>query len=129
MSDPLKHAYTEFLDKPSGMSSNPDASISDLTRHPDLWFNDGSIVLSVQTTLFRVHRSILSAHCTVFADMFNIPQPADQSSIEGCPIVHLPDSAQAFACLLKALYDPLYAMRPAACFLISYTENVTLATL
>ena len=84
------------------------ASITNSTRHPDLWFDDGSIILHVETTLFRVHRSTLSTHSEVFADMFRIPQPPDHDIIEGCSVVHLPDSANDFIYLLKALYDPLY---------------------
>lgn len=80
---------------------------SSATRHPDLWFDDGSVVLEVETTLFRVHRSALSSHSTVFADMFSIPQPPDQETIEGCPVVKLPDSASGVACLLEAIYNPL----------------------
>src|ERR1700733_603420 len=103
MSNPLKRARTEVD------SNSADASIANSTRHSEFWFDDGSVVLNVQTTLFRVHRSTLSMHSTVFSDMFSIPQPPDQLAIEGCPVVHLHDSAEDFACLLKALYDPLYA--------------------
>jgi hypothetical protein len=107
MSNPLKRTRTEIDDESTGPSGNPNASTVTSTRHPDLWFDDGSIVLKVETTLFRVHRTTLCKHSTVFADMFSIPQPLDQVTMEGCPVVHLPDSATDFACLLKALYDPL----------------------
>ena len=107
-SNPLKRARTEITCDPTGPSGSPNASITNSSRHPDLWFDDGSIVLHVETTLFRVHRSTLSMHSEVFADMFRIPQPPDQDIIEGCSVVHLPDSASDFIYLLKALYDPLY---------------------
>ncbi|KAF8958238.1 hypothetical protein BDZ97DRAFT_1842464 [Flammula alnicola] len=45
------------------------------TRHTKFWLYDGSIVLSVQNTLFRVHQTILANHSEVFADLFTIPQP------------------------------------------------------
>jgi hypothetical protein len=105
MSNSLRH--TEIDGESAGLLGNPNALTTSSTRHPDLWFDDGSIVLSVQMTLFRVHRTTLSKHSTVFADMFSIPQPLDQVTIEGCPVVNLPDSAADFAYLLKALYDPL----------------------
>lgn len=79
---------------------------TDVTRHPDLWFKDGSIVLKVQKTLFKVHQSLLSSHSTIFADMLGVPQPPDQNTIEGCPLVEVPDDAADFAYLLKAIYDP-----------------------
>jgi hypothetical protein len=110
MSNPLKRARTEIDGESAGTSGSSSASSSNLTRHPYLWFSDGSIVLNAEKITFRVHHSILSTHSTVFSDMLNIPQPLDQATIEGCPVVHLPDSAVDVACLLKALYDPLYVV-------------------
>jgi hypothetical protein len=107
MSKPLKRARIDVDIELAGTSRNIDALTSNSTRHPDLWFDDGSVILNVGTTLFRVHRSTLSTHSTVFADMFHVPQPPNQDAIEGCPVVHVPDSAKDFTCLLKALYDPL----------------------
>jgi hypothetical protein len=102
MSSRLKRARTDN----DGEGGIWDASTANVTRHPDFWFDDGSIVLQAETSLFRVHRTILSAHSTVFADMFGIPQLPGQDAIEGC-IVRLPDSVCDFTWLLKALYDPL----------------------
>ncbi|KII91563.1 hypothetical protein PLICRDRAFT_512971 [Plicaturopsis crispa FD-325 SS-3] len=72
-----------------------------------IWYPDGSIVLSAESTIFRVHRSILSQHSQVFKDMLECAQPAlDEESIEGCPVVHLPmDSADDVKFLLEAIYD------------------------
>jgi BTB/POZ domain len=39
-------------------------------RSIDCWFPDGNVVLQVESTLFRVHRSILSMHSEVFHGMF-----------------------------------------------------------
>src|SRR6202034_3632094 len=89
----LKRARTEVDGDVVGPSGDSDASISNSTRHSEFWFNDGSIVLNADTTLFRVHRTTLSAHSPVFSDMFGIPQPPEQCAIEGCMVVHLPDAA------------------------------------
>ncbi|KAI0060251.1 hypothetical protein BV25DRAFT_1807603 [Artomyces pyxidatus] len=84
-----------------------------LTRHPDLWFSDGSVVLHAEDTLFRVHMSQLSRRSVIFHDMFSLPQPdacapraiiADET-YDGCPLVRLHDSADDVASLLTALYD------------------------
>ena len=87
------------------------------TRHADLWFSDGSVVLRAEETLFRVHMSQLSRHSVFFRDLFSLPQPASSdklsnvdpsgvlSTVEGCPVLHLDDSAQDVANLLIALYD------------------------
>ncbi|TFK75062.1 hypothetical protein BDN72DRAFT_832773 [Pluteus cervinus] len=46
-----------------------------LDRHPDLWFNDGSVICRAGDTLFRVHMSQLARHSECFRDMFSMPQP------------------------------------------------------
>ena len=84
-----------------------------LTKHTDLWFCDGSVILQAESTLFRVHKSQLSRRSIVFSDMFALAQPpvitthatlADET-YEGCPVVKLYDSAEDVANLLLALYD------------------------
>lgn len=80
---------------------------SDPSQHKDLWFSDGSIVLSVENTMFRVHKTILCTHSMVFADVFSLPQPPGEDLIDDCPVVRLPDKARDFEHFLKALYDPL----------------------
>ena len=105
MSNPLKRARIENDVGTPGQSD--DSGASTLERHPDLWLDDGSIVLQAETTLFRVHRTTLSTHSTVFSDMFGIPQPPDQDAIEGCTVIQLPDTREDTEFLLRALYDPL----------------------
>lgn len=95
------------------------------TRHLDLWFSDGSVVLRADNTLFRVHISQLSRHSAFFRDLFSLPQPSvrRQRSIsssssfvdvdegiqmEGCPVIVLHDSAEDVGNLLTALYDGPY---------------------
>lgn len=40
-----------------------------------MWLDDGNIILHVENTQFRVHRSVLAMNSMVFQDMFGIPQP------------------------------------------------------
>ncbi|KZP19268.1 hypothetical protein FIBSPDRAFT_862906 [Athelia psychrophila] len=86
-------------------------SLTGLARHPDLWFDDGSVVLIAEAMSFRVHRSILCKHSSVLSDIFDIPQPPEGSSytIEGRPVIRMHDSAHEFAQLLKACYDPSFS--------------------
>lgn len=101
MSNPLKRARVDE-ESPGGSLESLDAE-----RHPNLWFDDGSIVLKVQKIMFKVHRTLLASHSTIFADMFSIPQPpVGQDMIEGCAVVSVPDDAKHFEFVLKALYDP-----------------------
>ena len=85
--------------QPSDISLSP-------RRAADFWFDDGSI-LHVESTQFRVHRSVLSASSEVLQGMFCLPQPAviDEDFVEGCPVVHLHDKAIDWIHVLKALYS------------------------
>lgn len=92
---------------------SPPPELPGLTKHADLWFCDGSVILQAESTLFRVHKSQLSRRSIVFSDMFALAQPpvitthatlADET-YEGCPVVKLYDSAEDVANLLLALYD------------------------
>lgn len=78
------------------------------TPHPEFWLYDGSIILSVESCLFRVHQTILANHSEVFSGLFTVPQPVEDAEemIEGCRIVQLPDSESDFVDLLNAIYKP-----------------------
>jgi hypothetical protein len=60
-------------------------------RHESLWFDDGSIVLSLERTLFRVNPSILCVQSEIFTGMFSTPQPKSKTINEGCSIIRLSD--------------------------------------
>ncbi|KAJ7146490.1 hypothetical protein C8R44DRAFT_690952 [Mycena epipterygia] len=79
---------------------------SELVRSTDFWFDDGTIVIQVENTLYRVYRGLLASRSTVFRDTFSIPQPATEEStqIEGCPVVQLHDRAKDFTRFLVALH-------------------------
>ncbi|KAK7052254.1 BTB domain-containing protein [Favolaschia claudopus] len=76
-----------------------------LTRS-DIWHDDGSVVLRVERTLFRVHWTVLCLHSSVFRDLRGIPQPPEEPQIEGCPVVELHDDTQDITLFLTALYNP-----------------------
>ena len=85
-------------------------------KHAGLWFADGNIVL--QTTspsedeihLFRCHKSVLSKHSVVFADMFELGGYVcvrRSEEYDGVPVISIPDSSADVDALLGMLYDPL----------------------
>ncbi|KAF8989949.1 hypothetical protein BDQ17DRAFT_1474250 [Cyathus striatus] len=78
------------------------------TRHPIFWFPDGSVVLQVQNTLFRVHRTILCSYSEVFSGMFDIPQPEVIEQYDDCPLIHLQDELSDFEAFMNVLYDALW---------------------
>ncbi|CAA7266032.1 unnamed protein product [Cyclocybe aegerita] len=92
--------------------NNPPAPIA----RSDIWMDDGSIVLQAEFTQFRVHRTMLTRHSNIFKDMFSVSQPSSDLTVEGCPVVHLSDSAQDMKYVLSALYDQTYISRVAIPF-------------
>ena len=71
-------------------------ALEGIRRHPDLWYDDGTVILTAEKTAFRVYRGLLAKHSEVFRDMFTVPQPTtptNNDAFEGCPIVHLVDDA------------------------------------
>ncbi|KAJ7246360.1 hypothetical protein C8J57DRAFT_1724778 [Mycena rebaudengoi] len=76
-----------------------------IIRSMDHWFDDGNIILQIQSTQFRLYKGILSFHSSVFRDMFSIPLPPDEPMLEGCAIVALSgDTVQDWIHLLNAIY-------------------------
>ena len=77
----------------------------ELDRH-SLWFEDGNIILRAQNTAFKVHRSLLGRHSTVFEDMFQVPQPTSPGeSIDSVPLVELHDDPQELGDFLDVIYN------------------------
>lgn len=73
----------------------------------EFWLEDGNIILQAGNVQFRVHRSILAKRSPIFADLFQIPQPDSEPTVDGCPVVILHDSAKDIEYMLLALYgDP-----------------------
>ncbi|KAJ2913648.1 hypothetical protein MD484_g6758, partial [Candolleomyces efflorescens] len=108
-----KHEAGLSATNPSDIVS-PSTATSMMERHPNptkheqFWFHDGSVILQVESKLFRVHQTILANHSEVFADLFEVPQPPGENMLEGCHIVVLHDKEQDFADLLHAVYNPSY---------------------
>lgn len=81
-------------------SSNPGVP----SKSKYVYIDDGNVILEADLVQFRVHRSMLSSQSTVFADMFTLPQPQNDVTVDDCPIVHLSDSAKDVEYLLRAIY-------------------------
>jgi hypothetical protein len=70
------------------------------------YMTDGSCVLRVQNTLFKVHRTILSKDQSFFGPLFTLPQGefGEEGMSDDHPIVLQGDTAEEFRHFLWALY-------------------------
>ncbi|KAI0686100.1 hypothetical protein C8T65DRAFT_154055 [Cerioporus squamosus] len=84
-------------------------------RDDEFWFDDGTIVLVIQDTEFRVYRGLLQDRFPMFKELLSLPQPAicnteDQCDYQ-CPVVHLCDYARDWRNVFR-----LYMPRSDTCF-------------
>jgi len=82
------------------------SSTSTLVKDLDVWYKDTNIqllVLQAGNQLFRVPRDRLEEESSVFKDMLAIPQPNPKDTLEGFPLIFLPDPASEVKCFLKGV--------------------------
>lgn len=72
---------------------------------PEVWYEDGNLILETGDTRFRISRGILASKSSPFREMVSLPQPLDEELVDGCPIVKLHDSPHDLGYFLKAIYD------------------------
>jgi len=77
------------------------ATNSQLTNHPNLYFEDGNVIVKTGNTLFCVHRTILSKHSTVFRDLF----AQNTQTLRGFQSLTVDDGKDDMESLLNAIYD------------------------
>jgi len=77
-------------------------------KSTDFWFKDGNLTLEVEDTQYRVHRSVLSRHSSVFLDMLELPQA--ETTTDGAEDTQIPvclyDAKKDWDNLLGIIYDP-----------------------
>jgi hypothetical protein len=83
-------------------------------RSTDVWYDDGTLVIRAENTLFRVYRGILASQSDIFKDMLSVPQPsgtdADAETIEDCVVVRVQDTAGDMTRFLRALHETRYVL-------------------
>jgi hypothetical protein len=62
------------------------------------------VVRSSDHVDFRVHQSILASSSPVFKDMFSLPQPTNNETVDGLPMVRLTEDGELLRALITMLY-------------------------
>ncbi|KAJ7431896.1 hypothetical protein B0H11DRAFT_2209946 [Mycena galericulata] len=75
-----------------------------LLRSEDLWYNDGTLVIQADRTLFRVHGGLLGTQSSKFHDILS-NLPPSQEKYDGCPLVVVEESAGEMERLLTVMDD------------------------
>ncbi|RDX48942.1 hypothetical protein OH76DRAFT_614497 [Lentinus brumalis] len=71
-------------------------------QDPELWFQDGTIILVAGEIAFKVYKGPLVNQSPVFSDMLSLPQPSVDVH-QDCPVVQLLDSPQDLRHFLRTL--------------------------
>ncbi|KAJ3512110.1 hypothetical protein NMY22_g15433 [Coprinellus aureogranulatus] len=100
---PPKRRRTERTDDPEPSQGEVEAGPAP-QQCEELWFDDGNVVLQASNVQFKVHRGVLAKHSPIFSDLFQVPHPESEPTVEGCPVVELQDSEKDIKNILKALY-------------------------
>jgi hypothetical protein len=98
------HNPAMSMDESSNKRRRTDEDGSPSITRSELWLSDGNLVIQADSTQFRVHRSVLSMHSNILKDCFGIPQPEEQETVEGCPVVRMSDFAADIECVFTLLY-------------------------
>lgn len=89
--------------------------------HPDFWHPDGSVVVEIENTKFKLHRSMLQKHSVYFTSLFQkrgMPSHGGRAYLEvevderspnaGIPVYRVSETtADDFAALLTVIEEPM----------------------
>ncbi|KDQ59525.1 hypothetical protein JAAARDRAFT_68161 [Jaapia argillacea MUCL 33604] len=71
----------------------------------DVWYDDGNIIVIAESTQFKVFKGKLSEASTIFQDMFLVSTPSTDDVLDGCPVIHISDSAEDVRHMLRAIHN------------------------
>ncbi|KAI0713038.1 hypothetical protein C8T65DRAFT_607848 [Cerioporus squamosus] len=72
-------------------------------RDQEFWLADGSLILDVQGTAFRVYKGLLSEQSPILRNLLSSTHLSPDASCDGVPVVTLKDSAHDWRHLLRIL--------------------------
>ncbi|KAJ7782684.1 hypothetical protein B0H16DRAFT_464696 [Mycena metata] len=79
----------------------------------ELWHTDGKCRSTSRKHAIPRSLGVLARNSQFFRDMQSLPQPPSQPTVEGCPVVELPDAEADVKFVLRALYTPTLLAEPA----------------
>jgi hypothetical protein len=80
---------------------------SGMQRRPSLNFEDGNIAVLAGNSYFLVHWGFLSRQSEYLAELIRENNSSPAMTLEGRPVLHLPDSPDDISLLLHSIYDGL----------------------
>ncbi len=97
------------------------ALINQITPPPPTFdIPDANIIIrSSDLVDFRVHKSVLAMMSPFFKDLLSLPQPSDSESVDGLPVVQLPEDSELLNSLVSILY-PINTVIPSSYEKVSY---------
>ena len=82
------------------------------------------IIRSSDLVNIRVHKPVLAMASPVFKDLFSLPQPSDGESVDGLPVVQLPEDSDLLNTLVSMLY-PLNPVIPKSYEKVLYSSRIS----
>lgn len=89
---------------PVDADMSDDVEVTVLENHPSLYFDDGNTILSCGSTLFCVHRSVVSKHSPVLKALCETPITR---KLRGCRHIPMKDTPEDVEALLNVIYEGL----------------------
>lgn len=76
--------------------------------HPSLWYEDGNVIIIADSTLFRVHQSMLSRRSPVFKALISLADRSDDERVnskDACLKITIDDAKEDVERLIPSLYN------------------------
>ena len=83
-------------------------SLDQIEKDKEYWLEDGNIIIVATggpAIGFRVYKGLIARASPVFRDLFSVPPPVDMETVEGCPVVRLPDAPSDLRNFLYIVID------------------------
>ena len=105
---------------------DPPVQINSTTSATDTFdVPDANIIIqSSDLVNFRVHKPVLAMASPIFKDLLSLPQPCDGESVDGLPMVQLPEDSDLLSTLVSMLY-PLHPVKPKSYEKVLYSLAVS----